>query len=170
MYRNQLLEKFKPYAKDWYISTKILDQAIDAIKNSIIVSREFHVPYVAGYSVNGRTIYIDKHFPKGFKLKNGKFVNTDKYLILHEIIEKLILDRFKVPYQFAHQMALRIEQDAVEADDIPWEHYNKFMMIYVKKISEITPTMVPKDLDLTPYKDEDDYQTLEKILNAVEQE
>lgn len=162
-----VFEKFKPFAKDWYISTNILDAAIKQIESQITVVRKFDIPYVAGYSQNGKTIYIDKDVPEGFTLHSGKYIPTDKYLILHEVLEKTILDRFGVPYQFAHQMALRIEQDAVEANGIAWKHYNKFMMAYVKKVQHIIPTNVPGDLDLTPYKDEDDYQTLQKMVNAV---
>ena len=69
------------------------------------VSREFHIPYLAGYSNDGETIYIDKRMPTGFRstkgAKAGRWVPTDSYLVLHEAIEKN-LESTGMRYQFRH--------------------------------------------------------------------
>lgn len=166
--RQPITDRFKPYAKDWYVSNKIFDQVIKAILDEVTVDRTYNIPYVAGYSKDGNTIYIDKDMPKSFKTTKGKLVETDQYLILHEAIEKTLLDRFKFPYQFAHQVALRLERDAVEADGVTWAEYNKFMMAQVDVIGKEKVTKVPKNLDEKPYEDEDDSKTLHTLKKMMD--
>ena len=50
-------------------------------------------PYLAGYSKDGSTTYIDKRLPKTMKLKDGREVPVDKYLKVHEEFEKGLEDR-----------------------------------------------------------------------------
>ena len=51
---------------DWYISEMMLDRTIDAIYRRLPVNRNYHVPYVAGYSTDGTQIYIDRDLPPSF--------------------------------------------------------------------------------------------------------
>lgn len=162
-----IFRKF-PYSTDWLINNKIFDESIDAIESKFKIDRDHDIPYVAGYSIDGKTIYIDKDMPKGFKSKSGKFIETDKYLILHEAIEKTFIDTFGEIYQLSHQIALRMERNAVEANGISWKEYNDFMMKYVKEIGDMKQfPNIPKNLDLTPYKDEKDFKTFQKMSNKI---
>jgi hypothetical protein len=159
-----------PRKNDWLIDPEIFHAAIDELLKCFKIIDTFDIPYVAGYSENGRHIYIDKDMPEGYvsKKEKGAFVATDRYLIVHEGIEKILLMYFKsfnpIPhlYQLAHQIALRVEKLAVETDGHDWDEYNVFMAEWIKEIAEIEITNIPIDIDLEPYIDEDDYALLSK--------
>src|SRR5947209_18522403 len=69
---------------EWYISNLMLDRALDAIVRRVKnLDREHDIPYLAGYSTDGKTIYIDRHMPSTLKV-DGREVNTDRFLILHD--------------------------------------------------------------------------------------
>jgi hypothetical protein len=124
------------------------------------------VPYLAGYSLDGKTIYIDRHMPRAFKLR-GRSVETDRFLILHEEVEKSLIDQLGLHYLHAHQIATRAEEAAVRAAGIKWRDYDRFMQEHVKTIGDERLTKVPKDLDLKPYRDEHDDDLLRRMLASV---
>ena len=128
--------------------------------------RNYDVPYVAGYSQNGEKIYIDRHMPKSFR-HDGRRIETDRFLILHEVIEKALLDELGLHYLHAHQIALRSERAAVEAAGVPWKAYNDYTHEHTKQIGDERLKNVPNDLDLTPYRNEKDFQTLHRIIAAI---
>ena len=77
---------------EWYVSGLMMDRALDAICRRVKkFDRKHDIPYLAGYSLDGKTIYIDRHMPASFKFK-GRTINTDRFLVLHEEVEKT-LDR-----------------------------------------------------------------------------
>jgi hypothetical protein len=76
--------------------------------------RKHDIPYLAGYSLDGKTIYIDRHMPASFKFK-GRTINTDRFLVLHEEVEKTLIDQLGLHYLHAHQIATRAEEAAVRA-------------------------------------------------------
>jgi len=67
---------------DWYVSALMLDRALDSILGKIKLDRRHDIPYLAGYSQDGKTIYIDRHLPRGFKLGKRRIL-VDRYLVLH---------------------------------------------------------------------------------------
>lgn len=164
-----------PREGDGDISSKILDDAMRAIDERVTVNRDYHVPYLAGYSKDGKTIYIDSRMPEGFAHSKydhhrKKWIATDQFLILHEVVEKALLQFFEeehrpIFYQFAHQIAERAEKAAVEAEDVKWEVYDEFMQHWIKVIGDEGYENIPEDLDLTPYVDEH-----EKGLPEMERE
>ena len=145
---------------DWYVSALMLDRSLDAISSRLVLDRNFHVPYLAGYSTDGRTIYIDRDLPPSFTAKAGGTVQVDRYLLLHEAVEKALIDAFDLRYQHAHQIALRSEEAAVRADGIQWREYDRFMQASIKELVEQRPLHLPPDLDLKPYVDEHDKDLL----------
>lgn len=145
-------------ANDTLMSGAMLDLAVKAILKRTRLDRAHDVPYLAGYSRDGKTIYIDRDLPKSFSTR-GKRVGVDRYLILHEAVEKALLDKLGLHYQHAHQIALRTEQAAVRADGVSWREYDRFMQRHIKE-AESHLERVPADLDVKPYRDEDDRQTL----------
>ena len=158
------MKKKKP-TDDWHISDEILRTTLDNILEHVKVSREFDVPYVAGYSKNTPlTIYIDRNMPEFFVNKEGKKIFTDKFLILHEAIEKTLIDMLGLHYQYAHQIALRIERETVIASGISWNEYNIFTESEVKVIGSEKIKQIPSDLDTTPYQDEKDFKLLKTML------
>src|SRR4029077_21075736 len=131
------------------------------------VDRKHDIPYLAGYSEDGQTIYIDRYMPRSFKAR-GRTIETDRFLILHEEVQKTLIDQLGLHYLHAHQIATRAEQAAVRAAGITWRDYDRFMQKYVKRIGDERLTKVPKDLDLKPYRDEQDDDLLRRMLNSVQ--
>ncbi|HXQ66804.1 MAG TPA: hypothetical protein VN980_09545 [Alphaproteobacteria bacterium] len=153
---------------DWYISGLMLDRALDAILRRVKkLDRSHDVPYLAGYSIDGKTIFIDRHLPRTFKFR-GREIAVDRYLILHEEVEKTLIDQLGLHYLHAHQIATRAEQAAVRADRIEWRDYDRFMQKYVKRIGDERLTKVPDDLDLKPYRDEHDFDLIKRMITALD--
>ncbi|MGA6968783.1 MAG: hypothetical protein WBZ51_34810 [Xanthobacteraceae bacterium] len=153
---------------EWYISSLMLDRALDAVvRRAKHLDRGHDIPYLAGYSKDGKTIYIDRHMPRTMKFR-GREIDTDRYLILHEEVEKTLIDQLNLHYLHAHQIAARAEEAAVRVAGILWRDYDRFMQKHVKKISDERLTKVPADLDLKPYRDEHDLDLLKRMHEAIE--
>ena len=149
---------------NWFVSNLMLDRALDAIiRRARKIDRRHDIPYLAGYSRDGKTIYIDRHMPAAFDY-HGRSIDTDRFLILHEEVEKTLIDQLGLHYMHAHQIALRAEQAAVRAAGIKWRDYDHFMQRYIKRLGDERLTKVPKDLDTTPYRDEHDVDLLQRML------
>ncbi len=152
---------------EWYVSNLMLDRALDAVvRRAKRLDRKHDVPYLAGYSKDGKTIYIDRHMPRFFRVRGDK-IATDRFLILHEEVEKTLIDRLGLHYLHAHQIATRAEQAAVRAAGISWRDYDRFVQKYVKRIGDERLTRVPPDLDTRPYRDEHDDDLLRRMLGAI---
>ena len=152
---------------EWYVSSLMMDRALDAVvRRAKKLDRAHDIPYLAGYSRDGKTIYIDRHMPKTMKY-DGREVDTDRYLILHEEVEKTLIDQLNLHYLHAHQIASRAEQAAVRAAGIRWRDYDRFMQSNVKHIGDEKLKKVPADLDLKPYRDEHDYDLVQRMLDSI---
>ena len=153
---------------EWYVSSLMLDRALDAIVRRVKkLDRNHDIPYLAGYSQDGKTIYIDRHMPSTMRFR-GRDFDTDRFLILHEEVEKTLIDQLGLHYLHAHQIASRAEQAAVRAAGIRWRDYDRFMQKYVKHIGDERLTKVPADLDLKPYRDEHDDDLVKRMLECIE--
>jgi len=152
---------------DTYVSSLMLDRALDAIIERVgRVDREHDIPYLAGYSLDGQRIYIDRHLPKSFEFR-GRAIEVDRYLLLHEEVEKTLIDQLGLHYQHAHQIATRAEEAAVRADGVSWRAYDRFMQKFVKEMGDERLTKLPADLDLKPYRDEHDYDLMRRMREAM---
>jgi len=148
------------------IEDEVLIDAVHAIRRRIrVVNREYDIPYLAGYSVDGHTVFIDRHLPRTFRWLTKK-IRVDQFLLLHEIVEKTLLDKLRLHYLHAHQIALRAERDAVKGAGVPWWAYQRFMKHYEKPIEEEKLVRVPSSLDLTPYRDQKDFALLERLVSG----
>jgi len=158
------------HARSEEISAEVMADVLKAVNARVKkIDRSYDIPYVAGYSQNGEKVYIDRHMPKGLQLKD-KRVETDRFVTLHEVIEKALLDELGLHYLHAHQIALRAERAAVESAGLSWEVYESFCREYEKQIADERLKRVPSDLDLTPYRDEKDFQTLQRMIGAMDAE
>jgi hypothetical protein len=152
---------------DTYVSSLMLDRALDALaRRTGSIDRAHDIPYLAGYSLDGKRIYIDRHLPLTFRHR-GRDVAVDRYLLLHEEVEKALIDHLDLHYQHAHQIATRAEEAAVRADGISWRAYDRFMQQYVKTMGDERLTKLPDDLDLKPYRDEHDYDLMRRMAAAA---
>ncbi len=141
-----------------------------------IDSRYWDIPYLAGYSKNGGTIYIDRDL--SFWNYQGKYIDTDRFLKIHEEIEKALIGalheakdhdlqvllaclRMKSPtdqiYYHCHGVATCVELYAVEMayGRAGVTAYNRFMKSQVKRAEDERIRRVPGDLDMTPYAGDD---------------
>ncbi|MDB5986132.1 MAG: hypothetical protein JWR16_1185 [Nevskia sp.] len=154
--------KHHRHVADWEISNAMMDHAVRSIRARAHLERGYDIPYLAGYSLDGHTIFIDRHMPKSFVYK-GRRVQTDRFLIVHEAVEKSLIQLLGMHYLTSHQIALRAEQAAVRAEGIDWRSYDNFMQQYIKVIGDEDLTRVPETLDLTPYRDFHDTAELKKM-------
>jgi len=149
---------------NWFVSSLMMDRALDAIiRRAKSIDRKHDIPYVAGYSLDGRTIYIDRHLPRTMNY-HGREIDTDRFLVLHEEVEKTLIDQLGLHYLHAHQIALRAEQAAVRSAGIRWRDYDRFMQQFIKRLDDERLKKVPSDLDLKPYRDEHDVDLLQRML------
>lgn len=152
---------------NWFVSSLMLDRALDAILRRVKkLDRSHDVPYLAGYSMDGKTIYIDRHLPTSFKYR-GRTIDVDRFLIMHEEVEKTLIDQLDLHYLHAHQIATRAEEAAVRAERISWHAYDRFMQKYVKSVGDERLKKVPKDLDLKPYRDYHDWDLMQRMEKAI---
>jgi hypothetical protein len=147
------------------VDDAVLEDVIRALHRRVKLDHEHDIPYIAGYSKDGKTIYIDRHLPGTFVWK-GQAHRVSPFLLTHEKIEKALLDEIGLHYLHAHQIALRAERDAVRGAGISWRAYQGFMKRHEKQIADERIVKVPRDLDLTPYRDERDFNTLERLVRA----
>jgi hypothetical protein len=141
-------------------------------RNPKINSRDYDIPYVSGYSVDGGTIYIDRDLPLWIYL--GKEILPNRFLILHEHVEKSVIDAVENSddkdrqrllillnmvavgdnlYEHANCVATACELYAVQLqhDKSGAKAYSAFMSAQVKRAAS-TIRRVPADLDMTPYQ------------------
>ncbi len=135
------------------------------IQEPVKLNFKFDIPYLSGYSKNGKTIYFDRHLKRYWKYK-GRVVDVTDFLLVHEFVEKALLDLFKLHYQKAHHIATHIESLACRQHGINWWAYTKFLKPQIKTAEHEKITKVPKDLDLEPYKDEKEKRILAGIQKA----
>jgi hypothetical protein len=143
------------------INDEILVEAMQFIYSKVKFNTEFDVPCLAGYSRDGDTIYIDKDLPQF----SGE-IDLFPFLVTHEFIEKTLEDKLSMPYDLAHQISLRLEKAVVEAAGLVWETYDKFFETFIKRAEDKDLQNPPPDLDLAPYKDLQDFEKLNEIIDA----
>jgi hypothetical protein len=152
---------------DTLVNSHMLCKSVDEILTRVHLDRDHDIPYLAGYSVDRKKIYIDRHLEKCFVDHNGHKHDVDRFLILHEAAEKAMIDTWGLHYQHAHQIALRAEEAAVRAAGIEWRDYDRFMQQWIKTADSSKLTKVPANLDLTPYLDENDGELIKVMQRAM---
>lgn len=145
------------------VADDVLSDVVRALGRRVRVSHDYDVPYIAGYSADARTIFIDRHLPRTFRSWT-QTVRVAPFLLVHEMIEKALLDELRLHYLHAHQIAVRAERDALKAAGVSWWAYQGFMKKHEKSIEEEKLTRVPASLDLTPYRDEKDFSLLQRLV------
>jgi hypothetical protein len=126
--------------------------------DTVRVNKNYDIPYVAGYSEDDHTIYIDRNL----KTMMGK-IDVTRFIVSHEVTEKALLDLFNLDYQQAHHIALYIEHEYVTKHGVNWRQYCKFLDPQMKHIGHEKITRIPKDLDIEPYQDEKDFKLLKRM-------
>ena len=132
---------------------------IAEIKKPFEIDKTHDIPYVAGYSKDGKTVYIDRHLG----LMDGKRDITP-FLVTHERVEKALIDTFGLKYQAAHAIATAVEEEAVKQAGMNPKKYEAHYTKYIKGLVTEKLKNCPKDLDLTPYQDEHALALIKRIL------
>lgn len=169
--RNRDVSNIPKDPDDWLWSDDELKLADDYLDSEIDLNTDHDVPYTAGYSKDGLTVYIDKNVPQYLNIISAesrtKLISIDiwKTFSFHETVEKsLEAEPYFLPYQLAHQIALRAERAYVQSLGADWNDYNKKTLELVNEVgSRDEYPDCPEDLDLEPYEDEDDDETLGKM-------
>lgn len=125
------------------------------------IIKKYDIPYLGGYSVDGKKVYIDRHIDTNFKGKD-----IAELIRVHECAEKALLDIFGLKYQEAHKIATQIEKEAATKMGINWMHYCDHLNPYIKMVSQEELKSIPPDLDIEPYEDSNDHKILRRLLAA----
>lgn len=120
---------------------------------------EFDIPYLAGYSKDGKTIYFDCHLPRKLKV-GGRLMNLVPSLTEHEHVEKSLIDALGYKYAPAHNAATVAEHRVVRAEGFLPSEYEKALRPFIKADAIERIKRAPADLDLTPYIDSHDFPVL----------
>src|SRR5260221_10795186 len=131
------------------------------------LDRTYDIPYLGGYSADGRTIYLDKDFPIRVQTKDGRSFDPTPFLENHEKIEKAIIDVLGWHYLQAHEAATNFERRTVMQAGLDWHTYNDAIEGWVTKVEHFPIQRVPADLDMTPYLAEADPKTLALMKQAM---
>ncbi len=115
------------------------------------LNRNYDLPYLAGYSQDGATIYIDRHLPKELRI-NGRLVDPTPFLETHEHTEKSIIDGLGWKYAAAHEVATAMERRRVLEAGINWQAYSAALKPLIKADEGEKIEHTPPDLDLSPYQ------------------
>lgn len=134
------------------------DPAVKAkLDRPFTVDHAKDIKYLAGYSNDGGTIFIDKDIPTVLRVRraDGKLARMDPtpYLVWHERVEKALIDSRNYTYQGAHQIAVGAEHANLEADGFDPASYETALAKYRPQILAKPMASLPADLDVTPYKD-----------------
>jgi hypothetical protein len=159
------------------------DSGAEKVANAVLgvgkcpkINRTKDIPYLAGYSNDGKTIFIDKHMPKTIDVLGHK-IDPEPFLRIHEETEKGIEDRTGSKYLPAHEKATQAEHRALGQHllrlgvppgqiDRHVAAYEKALAPHIKADEDEGVRDAPKNLDEQPYKNEHDKPVLGRLARA----
>lgn len=138
------------------------------------VDRSFRVPYLAGSSRDGQTVYIDAQTPAC--LKCG--IEPDEFYAMHECFEWYCMAMLGLPYNpaaglGAHRRALGFEHmmmrmQGIEDEQIAAYEEESDELAESDEHAGLPPEAFPPDLYLGPYEDDPD-ELDERLLPLLRQ-
>ena len=153
---------------EWYISTLMMDRALDAVVRRVkSLDRKHDIPYLAGYSRDGKTIYIDRHMPPNDPLRRPR----DRHRPLSHPARGGGEDadrsaRPALPARPSDRHARRAGGGARRRHPLA-----RLRPLHAgatsRTIGDERLTKVPADLDLKPYRDEHDYDLVQRMLDCI---
>ena len=134
-----------------YYSGKLIGQVkLAKSGKDIKVSTDYDIKYTGGYSLDGKTVYLDEHFPPVLNVA-GKQIDARKTIGLHhELPEKWMADE-DYEYPYAHEVATGIEKKYVESLGVTWHDYCREVDKNLRQVYRRTLEKSPPSLDLAPY-------------------
>ncbi len=149
-----------------YYGDKKLGKVIERKDSSHVkVDSKFDIKYTGGYSLDGKTVYLDEHFPKLLKVE-GKEINTEESIGLHHELPEKWMSDIGYEYPHAHEIATGIEKKYVESQGVTWKGYcsevdKNLRLVYRDKLGKSPPS-----LDLAPYLYCRDREALKEIRES----
>jgi hypothetical protein len=138
-------------------------QALEFCFRLSTIDNSFDVPFVAGYAKNdGHYIFIDRYIPAEGKSR-GVFMPVFKFLNVHELVEKALLDEYELTYMSAHQVAQRAERAVAASIGVRWEIYDEFIDQAAGEMEKHRMSRISDRLDLQPYLSYDDSESIDLV-------
>lgn len=171
--RDRESDYLTPDPKDWLLDKDEIRELEEHL-DDVTVDTDHDIPYAAGYSLDGHTIFIDRAVPQFLKVKSfgskTKLIELDiwKCFAVHEAVEKSLEDDpYNWKYKFSHQVALRAERAYVQSMGADWNDYNDKTLEIVDEIyARGKFPNIPANLDPAPYLDYADKKILKQFPNA----
>ena len=134
------------------------DQVRERLFRSRKVIRDFDMPYIGGYSVNGENLYLDRHLPERITLEqDGSKKEVDPTIPLtgyrgHEPFEWSVMDALGWGYDAAHRAATGSERRVFVSHYGPdwWDPWQRAMQHWAKADEHERLVKMPKDYDTRP--------------------
>lgn len=131
----------------------------------VSVNNKYDIKYTGGYSLDGKTIYLDEHFPKTLNVE-GKVISTEESIGLHHELPEKWMSDIGYEYPHAHEIATGIEKKYVESQGVTWKGYctevdKNLRFVYRNKLEKSPPS-----LDLAPYLYCRDREALKEIRES----
>lgn len=125
------------------------------------INKTYDIPYVGGYSKDGKVVFIDRHLPANIRIE-GKNVNPLPFIVTHEHTEKTLMDVLGMSYHDAHTFAEVVEEEHVRRVCSPML-YEQALVPYIKADEIEKIVRFPADCDLAPYIQSNDIKVLMRI-------
>lgn len=133
-----------------YDSPTELVDAEDMLAGEVKVDQKHDVPFCAGMSEDGKTMYVDSKI----NLKRGG-VDRTKPLMVHEVVEYLLIKYFGMKYLEAHNIAIAAEEACGRAEGLPMGKYAQLWDEDIRAVgSRGKYPNIPKDLQTQQYQQE----------------
>jgi len=98
-----------------FYGTKEIGKVIERKdSNQVKVSTKYDIKYTGGYSLDGKTVYLDEHFPKVLKVE-GKDISTEESIGLHHELPEKWMSDMGYEYPHAHEIATGIEKSTLNS-------------------------------------------------------
>ena len=132
------------------LSQTDLTAAIRSLWRDVRIVASYWVPLLGGTARDWdkRTVYFDCRFPRHLSI-GGKLVDVWRYVLIHECVERALMDDLGLPYALAHTFATTAERAAVEADGHSWNDYTLALRPWIK-----LARAQPKGVKLAPGLDD----------------
>jgi hypothetical protein len=150
------------HADETYLNSQALDRAlrepaVQELRWRYIPEDDEHdIPFLGGYSGDGKKLYIDRHLPKELRITldgKTKIINPRDYVREHEEWEWIFMEALGWNYLRAHPAANAMERRRVLERLGPgwWTPYCEALRPYIKADQHERIEKVPRDLDMRAY-------------------
>ena len=132
-------------------------QVMSKLYRATTEDNSWDIPFIAGYSTDGKTIYFDRNLPKELTIEHDgrkRTFDPRSFYRVHETWEKALIDALGYTYFPAHRVATAMEKRAVleRLGPMWWMPYTEAADGLAKTDEHERIRRCPRDLDLTPYE------------------